>query len=195
LPACLISIESYWEKAKKVVEEIINLSHASSAVLGLAINMICQILAQRFICKQRLLRSVIVGFVVGLCFLGVSEVFFMYRHSLVLKENLGSIITNVIAYTAFGYGYFHFINMGETARRIRILRELYASKKGLTQAEILSRYSYVEIINRRIERLVNKKQIISDQGKYYINKPLMLLIAKIIVITKQIVFGKKSEFD
>ena len=174
---------------------MINLTHASSAVLGLAINMIGQVLAQRFICKQRLLRSIIVGFVIGLCFLGVAESFFMHRYSLALKENLGSIIANIIAYTVFGYGYFHFVNMGETARRIRILRELYASKKGLTQAEILSKYNYVEIIDRRIERLINKKQIAFDQGKYYINKPLMLLIAKTIVITKQIVFGKKSEFD
>ena len=174
---------------------MINLAHVFSAVLGLAINMISQILAQRFICGQRLLKSVIVGFTIGLCFLGFAEIFFMCRYSLVLEKTLGSIIANIIAYTAFGYGYFHFVNMGETARRIRILRELYASKKGLTQAEILSRYNYVEIINRRIRRLINKKQIISNQSKYYINKPLMLLIAKIIVMTKQIVFGKKSEFD
>ena len=93
-----------------------------------------------------------------------------------------------------GYCYFNYINLGETARRIRILREIYDSKEGLSMEEILKRYNAKEIIERRIKRLLKNRQIIYKDGKYYIGKPIMLVIAKIIVIMKVILLGKKSEF-
>jgi hypothetical protein len=114
---------------------------------------------------------------------------------LYLPENIFSAFANAFTYSALGYCYFHFINLGETARRIRILRELYDSKNGLSKDEILSKYNAHQIISKRIERLVNNGQIIFKDGRYYIGHPMMLLIAKIIVMMKCMVLGKKSEFD
>lgn len=94
-----------------------------------------------------------------------------------------------------GYCYFHFINLGETARRIRILRELYDRKEGLSMEEIFKRYNAKEIFERRIARLINNGQIIYKDGKYYIGKPIMLLMAKMIVTMKLILLREKSEFD
>ena len=93
------------------------------------------------------------------------------------------------------YCYFNFINLGETARRIRILRELYDSKKGLSMAEILERYNAKNIVEKRLSRLINHGQIIDKNDKYYIGNPIMLLIARIIVTMKLILLGKKSEFE
>ncbi|MDD5505564.1 MAG: hypothetical protein PHR73_02265, partial [Candidatus Omnitrophica bacterium] len=93
------------------------------------------------------------------------------------------------------YCYFNFINLGETGRRIRLLRELYDSGSGLNKEEILSRYNAEEVVVLRMKRLVNNHQIILRAGRYYVGSPVMLLIAKAIVLMKLVVLGKKSEFD
>lgn len=52
-----------------------------------------------------------------------------------------------------GYSLFHFDNMGETSRRIRILRELCAAGRGMTRKDLLAAYSPREVFERRLRRL------------------------------------------
>ncbi len=91
-----------------------------------------------------------------------------------------------------GYCYFHFINIGETGRRIRILSELYHSEKGLTYNEIVQRYNSKEIIEKRMNRLINNSQVINRDGIYYIGKPIMLLMTNVMNVAKLIVLSKKK---
>ncbi|MDD5465380.1 MAG: hypothetical protein PHP73_03450 [Candidatus Omnitrophica bacterium] len=105
------------------------------------------------------------------------------------------IFVNLIIYFCLSYCYFNFINMGETARRIRLLRELGEAPAGLTKGDILKRYNAQEIINIRINRLMNNSQIVLRNGRYYVGSPVMLFISKAIVLMKLVVLGKKSEFD
>jgi len=144
--------------------------------------------------KIGLLKSIYLGFFAGLIILFLFEFISFRLNSLSKKEILSLSIVNCIIYFSMGYCYFNYINLGETARRIRILREIYDSKEGLSMEEILKRYNAKEIIERRIKRLLKNRQIIYKDGKYYIGKPIMLVIAKIIVIMKVILLGKKSEF-
>ena len=46
-----------------------------------------------------------------------------------------------MTYGVLSFGYFHFINLGETARRIRIIREIDAAGRPLTREVILDRYT------------------------------------------------------
>lgn len=169
--------------------------HAFSAIIGLGINVVCQVCTCRYITGFGLLKSIFVGFVFGICSLIFIELYCLSQAPLSLLGNVSSIFVNVITYSALGYGYFHFINLGETARRIRILRELYDSKEGFSMEEIINRYNAEEIVDRRIDRLVNNGQIIFRNGKFYIGRPSMLYIARIIVILKLLFLGKRSEFD
>ena len=91
--------------------------------------------------------------------------------------------------------YFHFINLGETARRIRILRELHEPPDGLTLDGLLARYNAQEIIERRISRLIETHQIVLRDGRYFIGKPFVLWMARSLVVLKFILLGKHSEFD
>jgi hypothetical protein len=59
---------------------------------------------------------------------------------------------------ALGYCFFHFINLGETACRIRILIELSESDYGLSRNEILERYDASYVVNVRLQRMINKKR-------------------------------------
>ncbi len=173
---------------------MMNCLHAFSPIIGFGVNVVCQVCCCRYITGFSVLKSIFVGFTAGMFSLLIVELYCFKQLSLSLPGNAPSTFVNIVTYSALGYGYFHFINLGETARRIRILRELYDSKEGLAMSEILERYSAKEIIEKRMNRLINNGQIICKNDRYYVGNPMMLLIAKIIVTMKLIVFGKKSEF-
>ena len=169
--------------------------HIFSPVISLGVNVMCQVCCCRYIRGFSLLKSIFVGFALGILSLLFLEFYCFKQLSLSLSGNVCSILVSAVTYSALGYGYFHFVNLGETARRIRILRELYDSKEGLSMGEILERYNAKDIIEKRIYRLINSGQIIYKNGRYYIGSPVMLVIARIVVRMKLTVLGKKSEFE
>jgi hypothetical protein len=157
-------------------------------VMGLLINVFTQVIIFRHTPSLGLLKSVYLGFVIGFVSIFVFE--FFIPHPTSTKDFIAILVTNLITYISLGYGYFHFINLGETARRIRILRELYESNDGFSLEELLVRYNAKEIIERRLSRLINNRQIIYKDERYYIANPTMLFITKIIVGMKSVILGK-----
>ena len=165
------------------------------SLIALVINIFVQIFSFKFIARLGLLKSEYLGFVAGFFSIFLIELYIIFTRSMPINNFVSILIANLIIYLSLEYCYFNFINLGETARRIRILRELYDSKKGLSMAEILERYNAKNIVEKRLSRLINHGQIIDKNDKYYIGNPIMLLIARIIVTMKLILLGKKSEFE
>jgi hypothetical protein len=164
-----------------------------SPVIALMINVIFQILFLRYVPKKGLLKTVFLGFACGYLFLLVLHTFVFLCLTNSLADALCTFIANSLIYAALGYCYFHFVNLGETARRIRILRELYDSEnKALSLVEILERYNAKDIVEVRLNRLLGSGQVIFDKKRYYIGKPVVLLMAKIMMMIKFILIGKKS---
>lgn len=162
-------------------------------VIGLIINMGVQIVLFRSISRVRLLQSIILGFVIGLLTTYIFSVYAGLGLNLSLIAIIWSLVLNGITYSSLGYCYFVFINLGETARRIRILRELKDSPRGLTMDEILARYNAQQIVEQRLSRLINSGQTIYKDGKYYIGQPIMLLAARFILALKCILLGRRCE--
>ena len=100
-----------------------------------------------------------------------------------------------LLYAAFCYVYFHWNNMGETARRIRMLRELAAAPEGLTFQDMVRRYSAREILARRLERLAAAGQIGESNGRLLLTGSAVLMAARLVGLAKRIVFGGRSELD
>lgn len=169
-------------------------AHMLLPVIAWWMNVVGQICVVRYIREFSLLKSILVGFIFGICALLLMECYYLQESCLPLTENSPFILANIIIYASLSYVYFHFVNLGETARRIRILRELYDSKSGLSLEEILDRYNAEIILKKRITRLIGNGQILYRQGRYYTGSPQMLWIAKVIVAMKIIILGKKSEF-
>ena len=168
--------------------------YALSPLTCLIINIVCQISIQRLIKNFWLLKSVIVGFGIGLGAQFLIELYFLHTVSLSISDSICSIVVSFLVYASLGYCYFHFVNMGETARRIRILSELSEAENGLSLEELLDRYNAQEILSKRIGRLINNGQIVLKNNRYYIGKPVMLWISRLILHLKSIVLRKKSEF-
>ncbi|CCQ89719.1 membrane hypothetical protein [Nitrospina gracilis 3/211] len=170
------------------------IAHVLNPVLCLAINVLIQIAVARW-GRWGLLKSVYLGFAAGMGALLGGEWVIAQGSGLALNEAAALLFVNVVTYGMLGYCYFHFINLGETARRIRLLRELHEAGGGLALDELLGRYNASQMVEIRLKRLLGTGQIVERDGRYFIGKPVMLWISQAIVVAKRIVLGKSSEFD
>jgi hypothetical protein len=158
-------------------------------------NVLSQLALCRYFRRLGLLDTILIGFLCGFVLLLGIEMIFIVAAKLPVADCCGQLAMSGITYAALGYGYFHFVNLGETARRVRIMRELYDSRTGLSMKEILERYNARTIVDLRLARLTANGQVICRDGRYYIGKRTVLFMAKIIVALKLIVLGKRTEFD
>jgi hypothetical protein len=161
------------------------------ATLAVAANMAGQIMVYRLLrAEGKLFKSQVAGTLIGGLVL-----------ALLLSMGSGASLSADVAtadallYAGFCYVYFHWNNMGETARRIRMLRELAAAPEGLTFEEMVHRYSAQEILERRLERLSAAGQISETDGRLVLTSWTILLSARLVGLAKQIIFGGRSELD
>jgi hypothetical protein len=165
----------------------------SIPLFALGINVAAQIIAFRCLRGAGLLKSELRGFICGFVSLIIFEIY--QCSTLPCPEGfIFSFICDFIIYTLLGYNYFHFVNLGETARRIRILREIYESEDGLSADEVLARYNASEVISRRITRLLDNCQVVFKEGRYYIGKPTVLGIAKGIQFLRAVIFAGSARW-
>ena len=161
--------------------------------LMFGLNLVMQILGCRYLARLSLLKSVFLGYGIGLIGLFSVELLFFLKGVYELPELLSVAVANFIIYSVLGYWYFIFITLLETAIRTRLLIELDKSKKGLSENELLAKYNVRELIEIRINRLIRNKQIINNRGKYYPGKSSLLLFGKFSEMMHRIVPGEKRE--
>jgi len=165
-----------------------------NAILALAVNAGVQIICMRWVSEMGLLKSIFCGFGAGLIFLLGIDIYIGFSLH-IWHLNPPYIFVDLLTYGALGYCYFHFINLGETARRIRILREFYEAGGVLSRSELLQRYNAEEMVAHRLNRMLANGQIVERDGNYYIGKPTLLLIANMIAFMKRLILGKSSELE
>lgn len=167
---------------------------ALAPLAALAANVGTQVAVFRVSPQRGLLRSELIGFAVGGAAL-------LLIHALAggaaadARESAALLFANALCYGALGYSYFHFGNLGETARRVRIVRELAASPDGLTLEEIIRRYDAREIFDRRLRRLTGTGQIVLRDGRYFIASPVLAAMARAVLLLKLLFLGSASEFE
>jgi len=96
-----------------------------------------------------------------------------------------------IVYTLLSYTYFHFFNMSETARRIKILYEIYRAGS-LTKKEMASVYSASDMINIRLKRLVSMRQLKYTDGFFSLEKKTLYWAGLILVLWREILGLKRG---
>lgn len=148
-------------------------------LLGLLVNALAVVaLARRGV---SLLRSVYGGFTLGAVFVLASD--------LQAGAQAAKYAADGLIFCALGYGFFHFLNMGETARRIRLLLEL-RENGAQTEAELLGRYSAADIVDARMGRLLRNGQVRLVDGRYVVGAPAVLFMERALTIMKRIFLGR-----
>lgn len=173
----------------------------SAPIAGLAANVAVQVLVWRGFPRLGLLKSLLLAFAVGLAATSLISV------AVCLKGADGGrilpfLLVNGGTYAALGFGYFHFVNLGVTARRPRILREVFEAGGVLPLDDLFVRYSGAHIVGQRMVRLLGSGQVVERDGRYYIGigpwpgrRPAMLWITRILFAFKVLVLKKRSEFE
>lgn len=105
------------------------------------------------------------------------------------------------ATSVFIYGVLAFVfviavfNLGETARRIRLLRELYRSPtRNLTLDEILETYNADVILTLRLSRLVRSGQLTFDGHGYRIGGRFFLFQAQMLWFMRRLLRIPEDKF-
>lgn len=99
----------------------------------------------------------------------------------------------LLTYLLLTYCYIiGFFNLGESARRIRLLIELYgAGERGMDLGEILAVYNARMIVEARLQRLLSSGQIMKRDGQYFVKRRLMLYVAKILAQLKIVLLPRR----
>jgi len=99
-----------------------------------------------------------------------------------------------IATSCSFYAYFHFFNMSETARRIRILIGIYEYQiKNDTNAfEENTRYFNDNIIEQRIKRLIDMRVLSLNNELIVVESKVFLIVAEIIGYLRWLFYGNKK---
>ena len=164
-------------------------------LLGLLINIGLQISIYRLRNSIGLLKTIFIGFFLGFCAIIIGQFVLYYKFPMAISDNdfYALIIANFIIYSFLGYLYFSIIGLGETARRIRILTELFYESNGLTINELLSRYSAKDMIHKRLARLLRSKQIRFENNRYFTTGLDMFLLSKFAILMKIFLLGRPCE--
>jgi hypothetical protein len=165
------------------------------APIGLAINLAVQPLAARAFPRWGHLKLVFAGFSAGFLSVLVLGGFTHLYQEVPPAEMVAITLVNVITYVGFAFCFFAgFINPAKTSLRIRLFRELQQSKNGLSREQILVLYDHRRVIELRIERLLNSKQVVKRDGRYFLEGWFLRLAAAAVRSAKLVVIGKASEF-
>ena len=103
----------------------------AAPVAGLAAEVVGHVAAFRLCRRLGMLKSECAGFLVGAGH-GGTILWGTMLGALPVGQTACFLLANLAIYGALGYGYFHFVNLGETARRVRLLRELLDAGGQLT---------------------------------------------------------------
>lgn len=118
---------------------------------------------------------------------------FIFRIGELTKtEMISSLFYSFIALCSSGYIYFHVFNTSETARRIRILHEI-SDFGSLSCPEIRELYDHDDIIDVRLKRLLDLKQLTTDGKHYYLSGHVLYWAARAISIWRNIL-GMKTHY-
>ncbi len=101
-----------------------------------------------------------------------------------LKFNFSEIIYVFFSFNLFSYSYFHFFNMSETARRIKILVSI-AKNEPLNET-----YSSAQMLDLRIERLEKMGEINKIGDKYFLKRKTLFLISKLMNFLKKLFYSR-----
>jgi hypothetical protein len=74
-------------------------------------------------------------------------------------------VYGVVVYACVAYSYFHLFNMRETARRIRILSEIYLAGS-LNTGQLLRLYDGTTVLGMRLDRLLATGHLVRQADRF-----------------------------
>lgn len=154
-----------------------------------AATLAAHLLLCRYFPSLRIYKALAIAALMGLAVLCV----LIFAQDPIGIEQRARVLAAAVIFLCFCYVFFHFNNMGETARRIRLLRELATAARPLSFQELVARYGPAEIAERRLSRLVGAGQVRLVDGRYVLADQAVHVMARLVNIAHWLVFGRRRE--
>jgi hypothetical protein len=135
-----------------------------------------------------LVESLLVSFFLGL----VAMAILSFRYLEIQNYSWSDGLWLGLTYCACSYVYFHFLNIGQSSVRIRILTEIEMAQGLTTKSDLQKRYGGKRILDLRLGRLLANGQVTQKDQRFFLGKPRLIFIAYFFQLLKKIVFGIKS---
>ncbi|MBF0441915.1 MAG: hypothetical protein HQK54_08435 [Oligoflexales bacterium] len=103
---------------------------------------------------------------------------------LFFRFDVYSVIYLAVVSLSIGYVYFHFFNMSETARRIKILTGIYSNVFS-SRNDVEAYYKNDDVLETRMLRLCSMGQLDIKDGRYHLKGNLLFFAAKIIEFARK----------
>lgn len=147
----------------------------------MAVNVVVFVVVSHTFCRNHLL-ALIVAFAVGLAALTGLAVPLGQASPLPGLETASCLALAALSYGALGYGYFTMVNLTATSLRIRALRHiLNAPGQSVTPESLRATYGAEDLLDVRLERLVQWGQITRREGRVFVTgQPGFLLLARAV---------------
>ena len=140
----------------------------------------------RFSSKALPLRTAIVALAVNFVVCYCSLWSFILRPGAVLIEGWGATaVYFFIFYWGSACVYANFFNMSETARRIRILHEI-KERGSVSQVELESFYKQEDVVDKRMQRLVEMEEVSFDGQSYAIEPGVLSRVASVVFAMRKL---------
>ena len=107
---------------------------------------------------------------------------------------IGFYLYELIVYNSFAYFYFHFFNMSETARRIKILVSIY-NKKIRGPKDFKAFYDTDKALSIRLKRLEQLGQLKKKGAVYMIKGRLLYYVSFLIPVFRSLLGFKEISPD
>ena len=107
-------------------------------------------------------------------------------------QTMYMLVFAFLVFNGIAYAYFHFFNMGETARRVRMLLQIRrAGPAGLRVQELERQYSQKDMIEARLDRLVRMNQLsLAPDGRYRVVGNTLLWAGRIMGLWRRLVLRR-----
>lgn len=136
-----------------------------SPIFSLLVNFFVQTLSYRVL--QNLLKSELVGFIVGLGVMFILSGWIVNRFDLTLSDYWLIVCVNFIIYGVMQIWFNTLLGVISVALRIRILQLVEKkSDHGFSYGEIVTTFNPDELVQRRVARLIKTGQVRNEGGKY-----------------------------
>jgi hypothetical protein len=176
------------------VADLVPYFTVASPFAALAVNVLTQVLLLRRSAGSRYMRSMLVGFSFGAVALCIVDVL-VVSHPPYLLDCLAEFAVRMLSYAGLSYCYFHFVNLGQSSIRVRIYSELVDNPMGLEIGALKQDYNETTLVETRLQRLTSSGDVVESDGRYFVGRYRLVVVARILFFAKQLILGKESEFS
>lgn len=164
-----------------------------SPVLGLGVSCVSHVILSRLRVGRAPYEPLVNGFLTGFAAMIVMTAIALRDLAVPATDAAALTVLNGLIYSALGWCYFHFVNLGIASLRIRVLEEIAEAGSVLPVDVLRRRYDDTRMAETRIQRLLAGGHLVVRGERFHSGASRFLLTARMFEVLRRLIIG--ARFD